>query len=264
MAEIRELSNAEYHSGEGVSSSDLKLLLRSPYHYHKKEAKAETPSMKLGTAVHCAVFEPDRFKEDYIEAPKLDKRTKAGKELWAQIEAGGKIPLTADEMASVRGMVDAIKSHKFAGKLVTGGVAEQSVFWNEGDMLCKCRPDYVKDLADGYLIIDLKTTRDAREHAFTSASFWDYQYHISAAHYIRGMTALRGIPPKGFIFVAVENTHPYGVNVYQAGADFLKIGDEECRTLYDLYSKCAAEDNWPCYEESIKTLETPFKSKEAV
>ena len=102
------IGNEEYHKGPGLSSSDLKLLARSPLHY--KTAKAfhpeETNAMRLGTAVHCAILEPDRIDVEYVLAPEgIDRRTKAGKAQWAELEATGKTILSCEEAQVVQGMV---------------------------------------------------------------------------------------------------------------------------------------------------------------
>ena len=58
----RDISNSEYHSGEGLAASHFRELLRSPLHYITRvnTSSKETPAMKLGTAVHCAILEPER------------------------------------------------------------------------------------------------------------------------------------------------------------------------------------------------------------
>ena len=111
------IGNEEYHKGPGLSSSDLKLLARSPLHY--KTAKAippkETDAMRLGTAVHCAVLEPDRFEKEYAAAPEaIDRRTKAGKAHWAELEATGKVVLSGEDAQMVRGMADSVRRHPTA------------------------------------------------------------------------------------------------------------------------------------------------------
>lgn len=53
--------------------------------------------MKLGTAVHCAILESERFEIEYIEAPVIDRQTKDGKALWSKLEQSGRIVLSSDE-----------------------------------------------------------------------------------------------------------------------------------------------------------------------
>ena len=39
-----------------------------------------SPAMALGSALHCLVLDEQSFNRDYIVAPKVDRRTKAGKQ----------------------------------------------------------------------------------------------------------------------------------------------------------------------------------------
>ena len=257
------ISNEEYHTGPGLSSSDMKKLLRSPLHdlTAKLAPREESPAMRLGTATHCAILEPERFAAEYIQAPDLDKRTKAGKAAWAELEATGKSILSSDEYSKAVEMGEAVRSHPLAGKLFSGGVAEQSIYWEQpvgfSAILCKCRPDYVKPLNGGHVIVDLKTTRDAREHQFQKQAFWDLGYHISAAHYMTGFEAATGERPSGFIFVAVENEPPYAVNIFRAGEDFIASGQEKAEETYSIYAECVANNEWPGYPAIIQDLWLP-------
>ena len=129
----RNIKITDYHAGIGLSSTGLCELMRSPLHYitSLKTPHKETPALKLGTATHCAILEPERFVKEYIKAGNLDRRTKEGKAAWLEIEQTGKIVLTAEEYDKVTGMVSAIKNHEIASKLLSGGLAEHSIYWNE-------------------------------------------------------------------------------------------------------------------------------------
>ena len=79
------MDNAEYHGHPAVGSSGLKLLERSPAHYWaayrdpERERKEPSHYMRIGTAYHCAVFEPQEFRERYAtghDANPLTNRAK--------------------------------------------------------------------------------------------------------------------------------------------------------------------------------------------
>ncbi len=263
-----DISNQAYHRGEGLSSSDLKLIARSPAHY--KAAKGaeprETDAMKLGTATHTLILEPERFESEYAAAPDgLDRRRKEGKEAWAELEASGKVILTSEDYNNVLGMGKAVSEHSMGSKLFNGGFAELSCYWEQPvsyggintKILCKARPDYTKQMPDGsYVIIDLKTTQDARGREFQRRAY-DLGYHISAAHYVDGMTAVMGLPPKDFVFVVVESSPPYGVNLFRASEQFLAAGREDNGSYYKIYAACLADGAYPCYPEMIRDLQLP-------
>lgn len=128
-----DMSNEEHHAHPAIGSSGLKLIKeQSPLHYWdayvnpERERKAPTQAMLIGTAWHCAVFEPEAFSDRFGIAPDISavstlgkllklaiadlaafekqhvaipdgiKTSKAGKELIAELEAAGK---TAVEQA---------------------------------------------------------------------------------------------------------------------------------------------------------------------
>lgn len=56
-----------------INVSGLMALYESPAHYESRyllKESEETKAMQLGTAIHMAVLEPERFIETYCEAPK--------------------------------------------------------------------------------------------------------------------------------------------------------------------------------------------------
>ena len=188
--------------------------------------------MKLGTATHCAILEPERFEIEYVEAPVVDRRTKDGKALWNELEQSGRIVLSSEEYAKVTGMAKAMKDHELASKLVEGGIAEQSVYWNQkvsglevSEILCKARPDYIKPLKKGYVIVDIKTTQDASVYEFQRKAYYKYYYHLQAAHYVRGFEAVIGEKVIAFMYIAIESEPPYAISVFKAGEDYLKAGE---------------------------------------
>jgi exodeoxyribonuclease VIII len=261
----KDISNEDYHRGPGLSASGLKLLAQSPSHF-KGSVREETPAMRIGTALHTAVLEPDRFADEYVAAPDIDRRTKAGKEAWAELEQSGKLVLSAKEYGDACGMAEAIRRHSIAVSLVSGGMAERSVYWEctavvadavgeeEVPFLCKARPDYIRPLSKGHLVVDLKTTPDARDF---ERSAYSLGYHLQAAHYRSGLNSTPYGAPKSFVFVVVEKTPPYGVMVYDASQEFLNRGHDENTALYSLYAKCLKTGSWPGYEEKIQILSLP-------
>ena len=53
-------------------------------------------------------------------------------------------------------MANALRKHEIASKLISGGAAEQSIYWNQQvssldipEIFCKARPDYIKPLKKG-------------------------------------------------------------------------------------------------------------------
>ena len=83
------MSNADYHASEGISSTGIKQVLRSPAHY-KYSSFETSEAMKFGTVAHKLALEPDDFENEFIlvppEIPK-NKGTKKYKEWAASVES---------------------------------------------------------------------------------------------------------------------------------------------------------------------------------
>ena len=104
----KQMSAEDYRNNEAFSRSQLFKLSKSPAHfkYALENPEVETPALAFGTAFHSYVLEKDKFDNEYIVAPKLDRRTKEGKALAAQIEASGKIPISEDTFAQIQAMAE--------------------------------------------------------------------------------------------------------------------------------------------------------------
>lgn len=253
------MTNAEYHADLAVSKSDLDLINRSPayYKYAKENPKEQTAAMLLGSVVHKLVLEPERFADEYVVAPAVDKRTKKGKDEWKEFidSIDNETVIDRETYETAKLLASSVRNHPIAARLLQGGQAESSYFWEENGIKCKCRPDYLR--TDIKCVIDLKTTQNGSPDSFTKSAY-DYRYHVQAAWYLRGLRAC-GVDVENFIFIAVEKEPPYTVCVYTADELMIKLGniiaDENFRTLCE----CMKSDNWYGYENTpiIHSLSLP-------
>lgn len=271
----KNLSNGEYHGSFGISSSQLKMLAEhTPAHLKHAMAvhREPTPSMMLGTAVHSLVLEPDQFDNDVVVAPVVDKRTKIGKELWAEFEAGsaGKAIINESQYEQAKAMAESVHSHPIAGALLDDIVVESSVYWWYRSMdpddptkykeMLKVRPDAICRKYPA--IIDLKSTADGTYSGFIK-SIQNFYYHVSAAMYLEGVNQckplleeLRHFAYTKFIFVCVENTAPYLTSVYELSPEYLDIGKALYRRgLYAL--RHGRENDWPGFPDEVRIIEPP-------
>jgi len=266
------ISNEDYHSGAGVSKSDLDNIHRSPAHYvaAKLQPKEATSAMVIGAAIHSAILEPDLFSSLYAVAPNVDKRTKAGREEHAAFELmcanKGITPLTADQQSIALAVRDAVYAFRPSRNLLTqcSGIAEQSVYWQESDLLSecgvtddnqyfsKCRPDYLRD---DNLVVDVKSTEDARSDNFR-CSVAKYRYQVQQAYYSAGLKAI-GRVPRSFVFLAVEKTPPYGIGIFTLDDEAVKLGRMAYRADLESFVRCKMADYWPGYPEEVQVIDLP-------
>lgn len=176
------MTNAEYHAHQAVSKSDLDLIHRSPLHYqYRKEHPVEqTPALLTGSAVHKMVLEPDAFFDEFAVLPQFDRRTKSGKEEYAEfVEASVGKTIISDEVYQLSvDIAESVSHHKTARSLLSGGKAETSYFWNDirTGMECKCRPDYLRSgfCVDLQLWVTSQIMRKFYQTAILSKLFSDF------------------------------------------------------------------------------------------
>ena len=246
---MEQISNAEYRKKEGISASDLKRMMKSmaTWKYEKDHPdETDSPAFKFGRAFHKMCLEPYDFDNEWIVAPKFDRRTKEGKEAAAAFEkqAEGKEVIDEETYQTIFDMKDELYRTPCVKKLIAGE-HEKSFFWTDEQtgIKCKCRPDSVGKLGDEHIIIDLKTCSNAETSAFMKDAI-KFGYDIQAAHYIEGMKSITGHDYK-FVFIAVEKAAPYLVNVLEADEYFIRSGYELRRQLLNTYQKCIELNEWP-------------------
>ena len=128
-----------------VTNSMLKnLLTGSTYnlkHYLESEHK-ETESLLVGSAFHCMLLEPDEFDKRYVYEPKFDKRTKAGKEAYAEFEQtlNGRKPIPEHYQEAFETMLVRLESHDNARELIKDATKREVIhFWEDVKTGLKCK-----------------------------------------------------------------------------------------------------------------------------
>lgn len=252
----KTISNEEYHSEYRIylSSSDLRKLLRSPAHYRAPSAPS-SPAQEFGTLAHECVLESELWKARCRPAPKIDRRTKEGKALaeWQQSqEAQHGIKYVPEDLYyQVEALAGSVQSSVGPTSFLTEGVAELSGFTEINGQPIRIRPDYLKD----DVIVDLKTTHDARVEAF-SRSVFTFGYDVQAALYVDAAKAIDG-KQRRFIWIVVEKEAPYGVCIYECSQEILARGRKLYNQAIDTYAQCAAFDVWPTYSTAVQTFNIP-------
>lgn len=271
----RDLANEDYHGSFGTSSSQLKKLIeKTPAHllHSFNQPNEPTENMALGTAVHTLLLEPETFDTEFAIAPEVDRRTKAGKEAWADflILCEGKTAIKECDLEKAQAMADSVRNHPLAGLLLQDIVPESSVYWWYKSMdadddtqykeMLKVRPDI---LCRNYPVIaDLKTTNDASYSGFIKA-IQNYYYHVSAAMYLEGVNQckplleeMRHFAYTKFVFICVENTEPYLTSAYELSPEYLDLGKAIYRRTLRIMRE-ARENDFPGFPDEIRIIEPP-------
>lgn len=246
-----------YRAFPAANNSTLTYFKRSPAHakFFMENPPEPTPAMLLGRLTHLGILEPERFEKQCVRAPECDRRTKEGKQIWADFlaENEGREAVKAEDYERIMAMAEAVSRHPMASQLLCDGRAEQSLVWVDEEFgeVCKGRCDWLRD--DG-VNIDLKTTRSAGYDDFQRA-IEHFDYHRQGAFYT---DAIRQIFKKHggnfHVIIAVESERPHGVAVYVLDDDCLQVGRDQYRHLLQQYQQCRQSGVYPMYPEFIQGI----------
>lgn len=254
--------NDMYHSDVSrISKSGLDLIAKAPAFYYERYLNPErspekkTPALVEGNAFHVITLEFDKFAHHFIVKPKFTGTGSVAKSEEFDLQHADKSIITMEQYEKVSRMRDAVMKHPIASQLLRNGVAERTLKWQdvETGALCKCRQDWYD--YDSNFIVDLKSTEDASQRGFEGSSF-KYRYHVQAPIYLDGSIA-NNITPNGFIFVAVEKSPPYLVNVFYASDEMMQYGRHVYRNDLRTYLECKQSGIWHGYDVQAKPLNLP-------
>ena len=253
----------EYLALDGVNSSTLKEMRRSPLHckWRMDHDRQDTASLSLGRAVHTAILEPAEFSERYAIAPKVDRRTKAGKADWAdfQEQAGERELLGTEDADTIDSIAKAVTNNSLASSyLELPGQSELSVVWTDAatDRRCKARIDRYTHQGGKPLIIDVKTTRSITPSGFARDAA-KFGYHLQAAFYCRAVASLEPGRIPSLLFLAVETLPPFAVAIYRLGEESFASGDLLVDELLGEFTACEASSAWPGPTTTVRDINLP-------
>lgn len=294
--EIRfEQPDFAYRKANGISQSELKEVLRSPAHWAARYGPDASPTfpsiaMIIGTALHCKLLEPEVFDSQFVDRSSLDKELnvtqlkaalddegieykKSAKkpELEALVYPGGKPvdkrqSLSAEDFAIVQGMAEATRSHPIAGNWFDPGRKnfrrgnELSMYVEPSSetfgLPIKGRLDRLEKTADGWMILDLKTTDDASPATFQKKAY-TMGYHIQAAFYSDLVRTVLETDNVEFMFCAMERRRPHGIALYKAGEDMIELGRKQYKKALRTLAYCHQQEHFPGYDTEVRILELP-------
>jgi hypothetical protein len=251
-ARMRQMPFAEYAAIRAVNWSSLRNLAVSPlrYRHAATHPQADTPTMALGRLIHTATLEPE-LMSGYAVWTGGSRRTNAYRE-WAA-EQGGREIVTAAEHEQALGAASAVWKHREARRLLRGGRTEVVLTWIDPEtrVRCKARLDHLR----GGVLTDLKSTADIDARAFGRTAE-RLGYHAKLSFYRLGMAAL-GLAPEPVYIIAVEQTPPHDVAVYEVDEDTLFVGGLEARALLAHLKQCRRRRRWPGRYPDVERLDFP-------
>lgn len=271
-------SNKDYHGyKEAISKSRLAKMEKCPAYFKWCEDNPQEPTsdMILGSAFHKIVLEPKEFSKEFVVAESISTQSHEScdsainfyhrelklknvlecvnitekreyiKELQLQL-AKKKQTITQEQYDMICSMRDSVLNNKYAKVLLQGNI-ENSMYAVD-DLTqepIKARPDCYKIVQDRVLITDLKSCRSAIESDLVR-DVAKYGYDLQSYMYTEIASKVLEVPKENidFVFIFVEKTAPYLVNVMQADTYVLQRGEQLFRKYIGQYHECKESNNW--------------------
>lgn len=269
---VHNLSEREYDEIDAVRSSTLNLL-RGATPAHLRYALAhprESRAFDEGAALHYAVLMPEKLG-DYVAVFDLDGpfRTKA-----KRMERDAFMAANADKIVlrrgrreaetgelhydDIRALASSLRAHPFVDALLASGLAERTLIWqDEGTgLLCKARPDWIAQSGSVLAVGEIKTTARSAGPRF-GEEIARYGYHVQAAWYLRGLTALFGPLDRPFYFLVVEKTRPHCVAVHRLDVTAQLQAEDETSSLLAQYKRAKDDGTWPGWSDDVYVTALP-------
>jgi exodeoxyribonuclease VIII len=244
------LSFEDYLASGRVSKSGLWTLYnRSPA--HARWDMEPSPAMKLGSAIHCAILEPHAFAERYARGPE-DRRGKRWTEQEALAWEEGQELLTSGDFDRAQMIRNVVRQNPIIQR-ITGAQVEREVscFWVDQltGLKCRARPDaYARA---GRLMVDIKTTADAR---LFDRRVGEFGYHVQEAFYTDGWRAV-GQDIDAFLFLVIEPEPPFAHRLVELVPEAVEEGRAIARKALDRWAECEAAGKWPAYSPDVAEVD---------
>jgi hypothetical protein len=264
---IHDMTSDSYHAlatpTPALSSSIARILLASsPLHawyahpaLNPAGVREEREAYDIGTAAHALLLEGSAARVVIVDAK--DWRGKAAQEQRDAAYTEGKLPLLAAKWLDVQSMVAAARGQLAAHERptpLTAGQAEQTLVWQEGDVWCKARLDWLHEGAR--YVDDYKTTSASANPETWCRNVFPSGVAIQAAFYLRGVRTLLGYDA-AFRFVVQETYPPYALSVVGLGPDALVLAEKKVIFALDLWRDCLARGEWPGYPTRTAYADLP-------
>jgi len=245
-----------YHASIALSRSRLATLVDgTPLDFFAGEPPEESAAMRLGTAAHLAILEPDRFDALVRPLPKFDMRTTVGKHAraaWDETNPGA-IAVPEDDYEVAVEAAAMVRRKKGPATALREGGAELSLCWRDGAEYLRARPDFAS--VERGIVVDVKTTKRDLSDRQAVTVLTDGYAALQASMITQGILALTGKKVATYLLM-VRLARPVDMRLVHIGdleggpLDWLELGDAQLERALRVYRQCAAQGSWPGHAEA--------------
>lgn len=277
-----------YLKHDGESSSLLKEALKSPRHYlFARNGEIEPTNRNhfdLGTFVHSALLEPEKFDKVHIlpvasraETQGLHTLIRYYRELLGeQVD----LPLSDLKMSALREQVRLLEAraaeagHSFVDathaaivnniritfKTYGGGIlprimpyvkTETSMYGKDPStgLKVKIRPDglLLQENFGMNAILSVKTTSATSVEAFMRDCA-KYRYELAEGMYLKVASEITGRPFTSTVMIMAQTVIPFQIAVFYWDAEDLEVGKYKYAQAMDIVKQCRDASHWPGFD----------------
>lgn len=250
----------EYLSAEYIGSSRAKRARVSGYNYISRKEK-DTKYKQMGRAGHCAILEPESFKDRYtfldrdsLPAPNRDFRYNPNKEykdeFKEKVEAEGKEMLTEDQGERAFALRDRLHEvYGFIVRIIQNSEVETSYYVQDQEtgLYIKARPDIIHE--DRGLMFDVKTTSKSAKPGIWDRECKNYDYPYQTAYHMRVIEQVTGKSIDDAFYIVAETVPPYDIAVRHVPDEVLDIAKDRVEEDLQKIKRWTENDHFPGYEE---------------
>lgn len=295
-----DLSNDDYHGekyADYISGSNIAVVLeKSPAHLRYAERK-ETEALLFGTAMHCAILEPDVYekafirdisKDDYPDALTSDAAIKAWlkargisgystkktpeliemvRNTGEDIQIWSELKQSFDESAEGKVIVskDGFEKIEMMKKTIVGYypkyfsnfIPEISLIGSLDGIKVKVRLDMIYTDKNGDEWIVDLKSCVSAEPEKFGRDAHKLHYYEKMALQHDCFTVAFGRKPAGVILLAQEKEYPFIPQAYVMTEEQITEGRVNYRDAMYWINDCMRGDSWPAYGGGIQELSTP-------
>jgi exodeoxyribonuclease VIII len=245
----------EYKDINAVNFSTLKYILRSPAHYKHilENPPKQSDEMRIGSLIHLAALEPERYINIVKVAPDCDRRTKEGKAIFEAFKQScnpGDEIVTEDDKILIDSC--SLSARAAISRLAFVNPQNEVPLTTEiSGINIKGRLDIIDSTRNE--IADIKTCDDASPSA-VARTIVNYNYHMQQAMYKR--LSGQSLDTRAFL-IFIEKKPPYCWKIYSMDPEMLEAGNKLFERALTIYNECLAWGNWPGYTSNIETISLP-------
>lgn len=231
---------------------------------------SDTLARRLGSGAHGLLLgKPVALWDQTAKSGKGKAKRDPRSDAWTAFQAqnAGAVILNAKEMDAARRMVDAIRAHGPADRLLSAPnvVTERPIIWAQSGRARQSTPDLRRraDASGPSFNVEIKTTRCAAPWAF-GRDAERLTYHAQLADQAAAIAYEWGAPPSESLVIAVENSRPHVVQVYEVPRKLLELGAQLIEQWMERLQVYEATDLWTGYSPRVEELSFPERGTWAV